>query len=210
VSDLRDRLIAAIPPGYSPGLHLAFPSCVGIGAVIAAALLLRDLRAVELVTIPAVFLFSNGAEWRAHRDLLHRRTKPLEVLYDRHTEHHRVYTTDDMAIRDRREFRLVLIPAYGILAVAAAAAPAPIVLVLLGLRNVALLWLATALAYVVAYEWLHLAFHLPPTSFFGRLRLVARLRRHHAVHHDPRLMLRWNFNVTFPIWDWVRGTTWRG
>src|SRR5262249_5152492 len=208
---LREELLERIPPGYSPAFHLAFPSVVGIGAAVAAGLFLRDVRAVELLVVPFVFLLSNMTEWRAHRDLLHRRTWPLEVLYDRHTpEHHRVYTTDDMAIRDVREFRLVLIPAYGILAVAVAAAPGPVVLALLGLRNAALLWIATAMLYVVAYEWMHLAYHLPESSFVGRMRVVARFRRHHAIHHDPRLMQKWNFNVTFPIWDRVRGTIWKG
>jgi sterol desaturase/sphingolipid hydroxylase (fatty acid hydroxylase superfamily) len=64
--------------------------------------------------------------------------------------------------------------------------------------------------YVVSYEWLHLAYHLPADSFIGRRWLIARLRRHHALHHDPRLMQKWNFNVTFPIWDRVRGTVYRG
>jgi fatty acid hydroxylase family protein len=207
---LRARLRASIPRGYSPWLHLAFPSLVGIGCAVVAILFVRGLRPLELLIVPAVFLLSNMTEWRAHRDLLHRRTWPLEVLYDRHTpEHHRVFITEDMAIRDVREFRLVLIPFYGILAVGVAAAPGPVILTLLGLPNVALLWLATAMAYVLSYEWLHLAYHLPADSFIGRMRIIALLRHHHAVHHDPSLMQRWNFNVTFPIWDWVRGTTYR-
>ena len=32
------------------------------------------------------------------------------------------------------------------------------------------------------------------------------LRRHHALHHDPKLMQKWNFNVSLPLWDLVRGT----
>jgi sterol desaturase/sphingolipid hydroxylase (fatty acid hydroxylase superfamily) len=209
--ELRARLRAAIPPRYSPVLHLAFPSVVGIGCAVAALALLRDLRPIELLALPVVFLFSNAVEWRAHRDLLHARRWPLEVLYDRHTpEHHRVFVTEDMAIRDRRELRLVLIPAYGILTVALAAAPLPLVAAAVGLRNVGLLALAVTMLYVVSYEWLHLAYHLPADSFIGRRRLIAHLRHHHAVHHDPRLMQRWNFNVTFPIWDRVRGTVYRG
>jgi len=26
------------------------------------------------------------------------------------------------------------------------------------------------------------------------------------VHHAPELMQKWNFNVTIPLWDWVRRT----
>ena len=37
-----------------------------------------------------------------------------------------------------------------------------------------------------------------------------RLRQHHATHHRPELMQTWNFNVNFPLWDWVRGTTYKG
>jgi sterol desaturase/sphingolipid hydroxylase (fatty acid hydroxylase superfamily) len=59
---------------------------------------------------------------------------------------------------------------------------------------------------VLSYEWLHLAYHLPPDGRIGRLRAVAVLRRHHATHHATHLMNRWNFNVTVPLWDWVRGT----
>ena len=67
--------------------------------------------------------------------------------------------------------------------------------------------MASAAAYVLAYEWLHLCYHLPAQSFLGRMRAIRALRRHHAVHHSPRLMVTHNLSVTFPLWDWVRGTT---
>jgi len=63
---------------------------------------------------------------------------------------------------------------------------------------------------VLSYEWLHLSYHLPPESRVGRLRPIRALCRHHALHHDPRLMQRWNFNVTVPFWDWVMRTTYKG
>jgi sterol desaturase/sphingolipid hydroxylase (fatty acid hydroxylase superfamily) len=39
-----------------------------------------------------------------------------------------------------------------------------------------------------------------------RIRSSPWLREQHRRHHHPRLMQRWNFNVTVPLWDWVRGT----
>jgi hypothetical protein len=210
--ELRARLVAEIPRWYSPWLHLGFPSLVGIGVIVACALWLRELRAVELVAVPATLVLLNAGEWRIHRDLLHKRTWPLTVLYDRHTpQHHMVFITDDMSIRSTREFYLVLIPAYGIIAAGLGALPIPVALWLgLGLRNPALLFMATTMGYVVAYEWMHLAYHAPATSWVGRLRLIRRLRRQHAVHHAPELMQKWNFNVTIPLWDWVRRSTYRG
>jgi hypothetical protein len=210
--ELRARVVAEIPGWYRPWLHLAFPSLVGIGVMVSCVLLLRDVRPVDLVAIPATFLVLNAGEWRIHRDMLHKRTPPLGVLYDRHTpQHHMIFVTDDMAIRSTREFYLVLIPAYGIIAAGIGALPIPLVLWLaLGLRNAALFFMVVTMGYVVAYEWLHLSYHAPADSFVGRMALIQRLRRHHAVHHAPELMQKWNFNVTIPLWDWVRRTTYRG
>lgn len=206
----RAEVVAHIPSWYSPWLHLGFPSLVGLGLIAACAALLRDLRPWELLVVPVMFLVSNATEWRAHRDLLHRRTPGFTELYDRHTPiHHRIFLTEDMAIRSAREFRLVLIPAFGILVIFAANLPLAAALWLAGLRNVAALFIATDMAYVLLYEWLHLSYHLPPESLIGRSRPVRFLRQHHATHHDPDLMQKWNFNVTIPLWDWVRGTIWR-
>lgn len=209
--ELRARLVARIPRWYRPWLHLAFPSLVGLAVIVACVVSLRALRPIELVAVPLTFVLLNAGEWRIHRDLLHRRTPPLRVLYDRHTpEHHMVFVTDDMAMRSTRELHLVLIPAYGIVAAAVGALPIPAALWLgFGLRNPALLFMAVTMAYVVGYEWMHLSYHAPADSLVGRMRLVARLRRHHAVHHAPELMQTWNFNVTIPLWDWIRGTIWR-
>ena len=204
---LRAKAVAEMPWWYNPWAHLAFPSALGIAAIVVAIALLRDLRPVELLTVPIVFFLVNLNEWHVHRNILHRRFWPLEQLFWRHTpEHHVIYVCDDMAMRSQKEFRLVLIPSYGIVAIFVTALPITIALAMLVSRNVACLWVATTMGYVVAYEWLHLSYHLPASSRIGSLRIIALLRRQHAVHHDPRLMQRWNFNVTLPLWDWLRGT----
>jgi hypothetical protein len=206
---LRAELVARIPWWYSPWGHLAFPSLVGLGLIAAAILLLDRPSAFELLTVPVVLVLVNLNEWHIHRNVLHRRSWPLEVLFWRHTpEHHVVFVRDDMAMRSTREFRLVLIPFYGILAIFVTTLPITAALWVLASHNVALLWVASTMGYVVAYEWLHLAYHLPATNPIGRSRLVALLRRHHAVHHTPELMQRWNFNVTVPLADWLLGTIW--
>jgi hypothetical protein len=206
---LRAELVARIPSWYSPWLHLAFPSLAGIAMCSVALWLVRDPQPWQLAVFPVAFLILNAGEWRIHRDLLHKRTPPLQVLYDRHTpEHHMVFVSEDMAIRSPREFRLVLIPFYGILTAAASALPIPALLWWLGQRNLGLFFFVVAVGYTVLYEWLHLSYHLPESSVIGRM--VAPLKRHHATHHDPQLMQKWNFNVTIPLWDWVRRTTWHG
>jgi hypothetical protein len=154
-----------------------------------------------------VIVISNATEWRAHRDLLHRRTPGFTVLYDRHTpQHHRIFVTWDMAVRESREFARVLIPSYGIFSVFLVTLPITAALAVLRQWDMAMIFVAVCMMYVVSYEWLHASYHAPDASWVGRRALVRRLRRHHAAHHDPRLMQKWNFNVTLPLWDWVRGT----
>ncbi len=205
--DYRERARAAIPASYSPWLHLSGTIGVGVAAVALGAWRLHDVRAVEWLAVPAMWFVSNGAEWRAHKDLLHKRRFPLHELYDRHTpQHHRVFREHDMAIQSPRELKLVLIPAIGVAAILVAALPmAAAAGALLG-ANVGWLVLMSAAVYVVSYELTHMLYHLPEDGRVGGLRVVRALRAHHARHHDPRLMHRWNFNVTAPLFDWLHGT----
>jgi hypothetical protein len=83
-------------------------------------------------------------------------------------------------------------------------------LLLLATPNVAWLAVATGMAYFLNYEWLHFAYHCDPASFAGRWPGVQRLRRLHRDHHDPTLMTHYNFNITYPVGDWMFGTRYKG
>jgi sterol desaturase/sphingolipid hydroxylase (fatty acid hydroxylase superfamily) len=208
---LRQRTLQEIPSWYSPLAHLAVPAIFGIGIIIACVKQLQGLRLGELLIVPFVLVLSNAVEWRAHKYVLHKRTWYLPVLYDRHTPlHHMIYLTRDMAMRSTREFALVLIPFYGIIAIFLMTFPVAALVWWLGQRNIACLFVAGSMFYVLSYEWLHLAYHAPADSFVGRLGFVATLRRHHAIHHQPERMNQWNFNVTIPLWDLVSGTFYSG
>lgn len=204
---LRNELLAETPSYYVPWMHLFVPSLFGIVAIGLALSQLHAVSAWELLTVPAVYLFANAFEWWIHGAALHRRHPLAPVLYDQHTpKHHMLYLTEDMAIRDRREYRLVLIPAFGLFLIIVGQLFAWYVLTRLGFPNVACLYAATAIAYAVSYEWLHFSYHLPHQHPVARNPIIKRLARHHAVHHDPRIMQRWNMNVTVPLMDHVMGT----
>jgi hypothetical protein len=208
---VRQKALAEIPWWYSPHGHLA--ATTGIGLVVLVLSIVSIVRLetgvkwTDLLVIPAVVLLANYYEWRVHRDVLHKRFWPFEVIYDKHTPmHHMIYVEEDMAIRDVKEFRLVLIPAAGVLGIVLGAAPIAIGLARFWSAAAGWLFLLTASLFMVSYEVLHLCYHAPANSFIGRLAIIARLRAHHARHHDPRLMQRYNFNVTVPLFDWLMGT----
>lgn len=206
----RAELMArAIPPSYRPLPHLLLPSTLGFIGIAASLLLLRELRAVELWTIPLTFLAGLGFEWRVHKDLLHRRLPPFQGLYERHElSHHVVFPETDMGIRSWREIGLVLIPKGAIVGVFFMLLPLALVLAALLSRNVALLFVATGLLFFLVYEWMHLLYHLPVESWLGRRGWVGALRTLHQRHHNAGRMKRWNFNVTLPVFDFLHGTLW--
>src|ERR1044071_152143 len=69
-NQLREQVLADLPRWYTPLGHFLFPAIIGIATMVACVLLLRGLRAVELLTIPLTLLLSNAIEWRAHKTLL--------------------------------------------------------------------------------------------------------------------------------------------
>jgi hypothetical protein len=197
-----------VPPRYRGLLHFAITT-LGCSALIALAVSrIAHPSALELVTLPATFLFANLSEYLAHRGPMHHRRRGLGIVYQRHSRfHHRFFRHDAMSIDGLRDFHIVLFPpVMFLLFFGLVASPIGALLFVFGSSNVAWLFVATAVGYFLSYEWLHTAYHLPADSFVGRTPGLAFLRRLHTVHHDPQHMQRHNFNITYPIGDLIFGT----
>ncbi len=206
--DIRDRAVAEIPAWYRPWMHLAATTGIGAGGVVIAIVAAHDVLPLEWLTIPVTFLFANAFEWLVHKHFLHKRRPPFGELFDRHTPiHHAVYTESSMAMQGAREMRLVLIPAVGVLGAILSAAPLAWMCSHFISRNVGLLVMAVAAGYMLTYELLHLAYHLPASNAVARIGIVKTLARQHAAHHRPDRMQKWNFNVTIPLCDWIMRTS---
>ena len=207
---VRKQATAEIPWWYLPWGHLAATTGIGLTVLLVSTVQLLRLgsaRATDWLVVPAVLLLANFFEWRVHKHVLHKRRWPFQVIYDKHTPmHHMVYVEEDMALRSTKEFRLVLIPAAGVMGIVLAAAPLAIMVSKVWSGSAGWLFLLTASLYMVTYEVLHLCYHAPANSFIGRLAFIKVMRAHHAKHHDPRLMQKWNFNVTVPLFDWIMRT----
>lgn len=204
-ADLRQRELVGLGRFYSPWVHLLCPSGLALCVMGWALATLDRVEGWEWAVPLVTYVIANAAEWRIHRDLLHNKSPAFRWLYERHTiMHHRVYVEWDMPIRSVREAGLVMIPPMAQVLLVVLAIGMALLVRALGNPDAARLFLATEIAYVVSYEWLHLLFHLPTGGPLGRV--VAFLRRHHAAHHHPARMSTTNFNVTVPLWDHVRRT----
>jgi len=208
----EDYRAREIPRGYRAGLHLVITFGGGTLALLACLWQLEAVRAVEWLTVPVAFLYANLAEYLGHRFPMHRPFRGLGLVYRRHAgQHHRFFTDREMAYESPRDLRAVLFPpllvvfffgAFGL--------PAWLLLAWLVSPNVAWLFIATGLAYFLNYEVLHAAYHVPEGHWAGRVPGVRRLQWLHRAHHDTARMTRINFNISYPVCDWVFGTLDRG
>ncbi|CAM4173531.1 sterol desaturase family protein [Corallococcus sp. ZKHCc1 1396] len=205
--EYRARLIG---PGYQGWAHFAFTSLVCLTGIVLAVAQLESVRPWELLEVPGVFILANGVEFLGHRGPMHHKRRGLGLLFERHTaQHHRFFTHEAMAYDSPRDFKMVLFPPVLLLFfLGAVAAPLGALCFLLISANAGWLFVASAVAYYLAYEWVHFSTHLLNGHWSTRLPVVRFLRRHHQVHHDPSRMGRHNFNITFPLADWLVGTLW--
>jgi len=212
-AEFRNRYRAEeIGSSYYGPLHLATTIVLSAAIVVVALMQLNEVGPLEWLTVPLAFLYSNLVEYVGHRGPMHNRTPGLGLVFRRHTlQHHRFFTNDAMQFDSSDDFKAVLFPIVMVVFFFAAfGIPAMLILAWLATPNVAWLFVAVAVAYFLNYELLHFAYHTSENSWISRLPGMSRLRRLHTTHHDPALMQRYNFNITYPICDWIFGTLHRG
>lgn len=193
---------------YSGRAHLGATLAVTLSIAIACASLLTDVTPLEWLTVPVVFLYANLSEYLGHKGPMHHKTRFLSLIYRRHTlEHHAFFTQDATTIDSAKDFKAVMFPPIMLLFFFGCfALPVGTLTYFLLSPNIALLFIITSTVYFLNYELLHLAYHLDPDGRIARLPFMRTLRRRHTLHHDQRLMSRYNFNITYPICDALFGT----
>jgi hypothetical protein len=193
---------------YNGWLHLAFTVSMASLLFGACIVQLHRVTLLEWLAVPLTFLYVNFAEYLGHRGIMHRRRPGFGLVYERHAcQHHIFFTHEHMEFDGTRDFKVVLFPPV-LVTFFLLVFGSPVVLLLgwLTTSNVAYLFGATAVAYFLNYELLHFAYHLPPGHPVARLPGMRTLRRLHTAHHDQALMNKHNFNITYPVADWLLGT----
>ena len=196
---------------YSGARHLAITVTVGLFTAILCALMLENINAFEWLTIPLTFLYANLSEYLGHRGPMHRKIRFLGRIFERHSiEHHSFFTHEAVTYDTSQDYKAVLFPPILLVFfIAFFALPLGAILYFLISPNVCFLFVSTATLYFLNYELLHFAYHMKPETWVGRLPFMSRLRRHHTYHHNRRLMTSYNFNITYPLCDYLFGTVYR-
>lgn len=203
--DYRQKYIG---PNYSGYGHFLFTVAMTSGLIAYFVTQLHDITPLEWLTVPLTFLYANFAEYFGHRGPMHHPRPGLRKIFERHSkQHHVFFTSARMQFDSPRDYKAVLFPPILVMFfLLAFGTPTVLLLQWLATDNIAWLFAITGASYFLNYELLHFAYHTPADSWISRLPGVAVLRRHHTLHHEQSLMSNYNFNITYPIADWIMGT----
>jgi hypothetical protein len=193
----RAEFVAKIPSWYSGWAHFAVVNLATLAIIGTCVMAVHGARWYEWALAPGFFVFANFFEWWVHRGPMHHRRPGARLLFERHTlTHHAFFHPENMAYGSSKELVYVLFPAWVVPMFLLLVSPFVILLGIYVSQNLALIFLASVFAYYLVYEWFHTMHHIPGS----------RTGSHHRRHHDPKRMTTGNFNVSFPLADWVLGT----
>ena len=202
----RSRLVG----WYNGYAHLLVIYSIGAGLFYVFANKIDSVQWWEWLTIPIVFLLSNLFEWYLHKYVMHRRVDVpgLRAIYERHTlNHHKFFTDDEIRFLDHRDWRVTVFPTYALVVFTLISAVPAVILGVLITANVGWLLISTTVGMYLLYEFMHFCCHVDENRFVANCPAVNTLRRHHTAHHNKKLMMAYNYNLTFPIADWLFGTS---
>ena len=205
----REQYQSQISPFYSGLLHIAVMYGVGIGAIAWSLGRLQNATWEWLFVVP-VFLAGNLVEWAMHKYVMHRLVDvfALRAIYDRHTrQHHQYFTDNDVTIDTTREFRIVFFPWRVLTVFALSGMLFGSIAAWLVNPNAGYILFITMVGQYLVYETFHYCCHVHENRFVRNMPFVNTIRRHHTAHHNQGIMMHYNMNLTFPIADWLMGTS---
>jgi hypothetical protein len=205
----RSDYQAQISPAYNGLLHVSVMYVVGLG-VIAWSLSRMEAASWEWLLVVPVFAFSNVFEWWIHKYVMHRLIDvwALRAIYDRHTrQHHQYFTNNEMTVDSAREFRIIFFPWRALFTFMAVGTPFALTLGALLNPNAGFVLMVTIVGQYLIYETFHYCCHVHENWFVRNIPFVNTIRRHHTAHHNQGIMMDRNMNLTFPIADWLMGTS---
>ncbi|MCA3130697.1 MAG: fatty acid hydroxylase family protein [Rhodocyclaceae bacterium] len=205
----REEYKAQISPWYHGLVHVGVMYAVGI-TVIGWCLWRMDNPSWEWLLVVPVFFVSNLFEWWIHKYVMHRLIDvwALRAIYDRHTrQHHQYFTSNEMTVDSTREFRIIFFPWRALATFISFGVPFALTLGWLVNANAGYVLMVTIVGQYLLYETFHYCCHVHENWFVRHAPFVNTIRRHHTAHHNQGIMMERNMNLTFPIADWLMGTS---
>jgi hypothetical protein len=203
----RSRYRAGVHPRYNPWLHGAFVLVFGWLAIAGFWSTVHQVRPLEWLAVPLTLLFFNAGVYGVHRYLGHHKRNFARMFYARHAgDHHSFFAPGHMTYDSVRDWRVILFPAW-LIVVHTLVITLPVWWLLRQFdANVAGLAGGCLVLGYLTYEIFHACEHLPPEYPVTRWPWIRQMRRLHELHHRRELMQERNFNIVFPLMDYLFGS----
>jgi len=197
---------------YNGWGHLISIFGPGLAVIFYCAIQLENVRGIEIILLIPIFIGYNFCEWWLHKNAMHKPIKGfrdiLLPVFHRHVhQHHQYFSAQHMSYDTNREWRIVLFPPYALLIFMALTLPGAVAVGSLWSSNMGYLLMMLTPIYYLNYEVFHLCCHVENNWFVRYCPLVNTIRRHHAAHHSIPIMMERNMNLTYPIADYLMGTS---
>jgi len=205
----RKEYQSQISPLYNGVLHIGVIYVVGITVISWCVGRLQGAGWEWLLIVP-VFVLANLFEWWIHKNVMHRLVDvwALRAIYDRHTrQHHQYFTDNEMTVDSTREWRIIFFPWRALFTFMALGVPFALALGWLVNPNAGYILMVTIVGQYLIYETFHYCCHVHDNWFVRYAPFINTIRRHHTMHHNKGIMMDLDMNLTFPIADWLMGTS---
>jgi len=206
----RETYRSRIAGWYNGWLHVATIYVIGIAAM---TIFVQSMTAVqwwEWLIVPVTFLGANFFEWFLHTNIMHRpqKNRALRAIYMRHTMmHHQFFTDTEMRFAGEHDWRVTFFPPFALVTFICMSVPIALAAGFIFTANIGWLVMSTTTMMYLVYEFMHFCCHVDDNWFVRHTPFVNTIRRHHTAHHKQSLMMERNMNLTFPVMDWLMGTS---
>jgi hypothetical protein len=201
-----------IPRYYSGTLHVFFNFTVLIALCAYFLSKVSHPTTVELLALPLGFVVGNLGVYLIHKYLLHRQIPGLaKYTFRIHSLwHHRFFTHELSVYESSRDFYILFFPTWVVAGFAIGFLPLTYFVVsLFASTNVTFLFLFMSTFYFILYEVFHFSSHLPEKHWLHKIPVFRIAHKHHLDHHNPALMHDYNFNIVYPLFDFILGTIYK-
>ncbi len=197
-----------IPKYYNGPLHVLFNATLLIGSIIFHSYKVHQPTLLHFIPFIVIIFLGNIAVFFIHKYPLHGRFKWNSYAYANHTKtHHVFYTSENVTWKNSRDWFTMFFPPEIVLAFIIVYHPLFYFLLkpIFG-SNAAHIFLIASSSYFILYEIVHFTSHLPSSNALLKIPFLRNMRRHHQIHHEPKLMSLYNFCIVYPLFDHLFGT----
>lgn len=194
-----------IPTYYYGRLHVLINGLLLLGIIFFSCSKIEAPTFFQFLLLPLMLVVGNIAVFIIHRYILHRKISFFPYAYKIHTQmHHQFFTDEHIVYRDTRDFYILFFPPEVVIVFSFVFCPMIFFMAsLLFSFNVAYFLVLGAAIYFILYEVFHFISHLPLEHFLLKFPLFFYMREHHRHHHNPKLMRDYNFNIVYPLCDFI-------